>query len=157
MPAYGYAILAAAWVLWVTPFVLAQKKQKQNANIIDRRARWVIFLMAVSYALLWQGKFWLQPLTKWRLMFGSLFLILANLLSWTGARALGHQWRMDAGLNKGHQLVQSGPYRFVRHPIYASMFAILLGTGIFLTSKWLFIAAVVVFIAGAEIRVRVED
>ena len=157
MPAYGYAILAAAWLLWFTPFVLAQKKEHQSARVIDRRARWGMLLMAVAYALLWQGKFWLQPLTTWRLALGVFFLVLANLLSWTSTRALGQQWRLDAGLNTDHQLVRTGPYRFVRHPIYASMFAVLLGTGFFLTSKWLFIAAALVFIVGAEIRVRVED
>lgn len=64
---------------------------------------------------------------------------------------------MDAALNSDHQLVTSGPYRFVRHPIYASMFSILLGTGFMITSKWLFIAAVALFIAGTEIRVRIEE
>jgi protein-S-isoprenylcysteine O-methyltransferase Ste14 len=157
MPAYGYAILAAAWLLWFTPFVLAQKRERQKARVVDRRARWGMLLMAVSYALLWQGKFWLQPLTAWRLGLGIFFLTLGCLLSWTSTRALGQQWRLDAGLNSNHQLVRSGPYRFVRHPVYASMFAILLGTGSFLTSKCLFIAAVIVFIAGAEVRVRVED
>lgn len=156
MPVYAYFLLVIAWIFWVIPFFLAQR-QKQTANVIDRRARWGMLLMAVAYSLLWQGKFWLRPLPEWRLALGILFLALANLLSWSGARALGRQWRMDAGLNLDHQLVRYGPYRFVRHPIYASMFAILLGTGFVITSKWLFIAAVAVFIAGAEVRVRVED
>ena len=156
MPAYGYAVVAVAWLLWVIPFFLAQK-QKQTANVLDKRARWGILLMGISYALLWQGHFWLYPLAEWRLGLGILFFVLANLLSWSGARALGRQWRFDAGLNSDHELVRSGPYRFVRHPIYASMFCILLGTGFIMTSKWLLIAAVVTFVAGAEIRVRVED
>ena len=156
MPAYAYALLAVAWISWLTPFFLAQR-QKQTARVVDRRARWGMLLMAIAYSLLWQGKFWLQPLPGWRIALGVLFLILASVLSWSGARALGRQWRMDAGLNSDHQLIRSGPYRFVRHPIYASMFSILLGTGFVLTSKWLFIAAVGVFITGAEIRVRVED
>src|SRR5947207_3171062 len=49
-------------------------------------------------------------------------------LSWTSARALGRQWRIDAGLNPDHQLVRSGGYGVVRHPIYTSMFCMLLGT-----------------------------
>ena len=44
----------------------------------------------------------------------------------TGVGALGRQWRIDAGLNSDHELVQSGPYRIVRHPIYTSMLCLLL-------------------------------
>ena len=65
------------------------------------------------------------------------FFFLATLLSWTGARALGRQWRIDAGLSADHQLITSGPYRFVRHPIYTSMLSILLGTGFLITPWWL--------------------
>lgn len=156
MPGYGYVILAVGWTLWILPFFLAQRK-KQSANVVDRRARWGIFVQGVAYALLWQGKFWLAPPPAWRLGLGILFLVLANVLSWSGARALGRQWRMDAGLNADHQLVRSGPYRFVRHPIYASMFCILLGTGFLITPKWLLLSAIVIFIAGTEIRVRIEE
>jgi protein-S-isoprenylcysteine O-methyltransferase Ste14 len=156
MPGYGYIVLAVGWAVWVLPFFLAQRK-KQSARVVDHRARWGMFIQGVAYALLWQGKFWLTPPAGWRFVTGILFLVLASMLSWSGARALGRQWRMDAGLNADHQLVRSGPYRFVRHPIYASMFCILLGTGFLITPKWLLVSAIVVFVAGTEIRVRVEE
>jgi protein-S-isoprenylcysteine O-methyltransferase Ste14 len=156
MPGYGYIVLAVGWAVWVLPFFLAQRK-KQSASVVDHRARWGMFIQGVAYALLWQGKFWLTPPAGWRFVTGILFLVLASMLSWSGARALGRQWRMDAGLNADHQLVRSGPYRFVRHPIYASMFCTLLGTGFLITPKWLLVSAIVVFVAGTEIRVRVEE
>jgi protein-S-isoprenylcysteine O-methyltransferase Ste14 len=78
-------------------------------------------------------------------------------LSWASIRNLGPQWRLDAGLNADHQLVRTGPYRFVRHPIYASMFAMLLATGFVVASWPLLLAAIVIFLIGTEIRVRIED
>jgi len=83
--------------------------------------------------------------------------VLASVWSWTGVRALGRHLRFDAALSEDHQLVRSGAYRWLRHPIYASMFCILLGTGFLFTPVPLLIAAVVVFAAGTEIRVRIED
>jgi protein-S-isoprenylcysteine O-methyltransferase Ste14 len=80
-----------------------------------------------------------------------------SLLSWTSARTLGKQWRFDAALNTDHELVQSGAYRVVRHPIYASMFAMMLGTGFLITRLWLLAAAIAFFVAGTEVRIRVED
>src|ERR1700751_3188054 len=42
----------------------------------------------------------------------------AGLVNWA-ARALGKQWSLEARLVEGHDLIENGPYRFVRNPIYA--------------------------------------
>jgi protein-S-isoprenylcysteine O-methyltransferase Ste14 len=116
-----------------------------------------MFLQGAAYALLWQGKFWEQPLPAWRLVFAGGWLVLASALSWSGARALGRQWRIDAALSAEHQLVMAGPYRIIRHPIYASMMCLLLGTGLMLTPWRLFLLALAFFLTGTEIRVRIEE
>jgi len=51
----------------------------------------------------------------------------------------------------------TGPYRVIRHPIYASMLCVLLGTGFMITPLWLLSVSFLVFVAGTEIRVRLED
>ena len=63
----------------------------------------------------------------------------------------------DAGLNADHELVRTGPYRIVRHPIYASMLAMFLATGLTIARWPLFAIGAVLMLAGTEIRVRVED
>jgi protein-S-isoprenylcysteine O-methyltransferase Ste14 len=95
--------------------------------------------------------------TLWRFVAGIIVAATAIVLAWQSVRTLGRQWRIDAGLNADHELVRSGPYRIIRHPIYASMLG-MLTTGIFWTGTlpvWPF--SLVVFIIGTEIRVRVED
>jgi protein-S-isoprenylcysteine O-methyltransferase Ste14 len=156
MPAYAYGILAAGWLIWLTPFLRARKTE-QPAKQVDRRARWGIVLVGISYCLLWQGRFWERSPRPWQTALSVLFFALASLLSWTGARALGRQWRIDAGLSDDHQLITSGPYGFVRHPIYTSLLCVLLATGFLVTPLWLFLPAFLLFIIGTEIRVRIED
>jgi protein-S-isoprenylcysteine O-methyltransferase Ste14 len=156
MPKYAYAILVAGWLIWLTPFLRAKQSEKP-AKQVDRRARWGILLVAVSYTLLWQGRFWERSPRAWQGALSIVLFVLASLLSWTGARALGRQWRIDAGLSADHELVTSGPYRLVRHPIYTSLLCILLGTGFLITPWWLLLAALLLFIIGTEIRVRIED
>jgi protein-S-isoprenylcysteine O-methyltransferase Ste14 len=114
-------------------------------------------IQAVSYALLFQNNFWARPLPGWRLALSVVFLVLASSLSWTATRALGPQWRMDAGLNTDHELVRAGAYRVLRHPIYASMLCVFLGMGFMITPWRWFVAALAVFFVGTEIRVRIED
>jgi len=156
MPGYGYAILTAGWLIWMAPFWLA-KRGHQPAKTVDRRARWGVLLVAVSYAILWQNKFWARPLPGWRIAVSVAFLVLATALSWTATRHLGRQWRIDAGLNPDHELVTSGPYKLVRHPIYTSMLFLLCGIGFMVTPLPLLLLAMAVFMLGTEIRVRIED
>lgn len=155
---YAYLILGIGWLLWAVPFIPAFfGRDEKKAETVDRRARIGMILEALGYVLVWQGKFWLTPVTPLRLALSILFFAFANLLSWTAPRALGKQWRFDAGLSKDHALVRNGPYRFLRHPIYTSMFCVLVGMGFMVTPPVLFVPAIVAFLIGTEIRVRIED
>jgi protein-S-isoprenylcysteine O-methyltransferase Ste14 len=156
MPIYGYVILAVGWVLWFLPFPLTGWSAAIPVKS-DRRARWGILLEVVGYSLLWQGPFWMTRPSSLRIGLSIVMLVLAALLSWTSTRALGPHLRFDAALSVDHRLVRSGPYRVVRHPVYASMLCLLLGTGFMVAGPWWFVAAVLVFVVGTEIRVRVED
>ena len=156
MRPFQYIIIWAGWLIWGLPFLLIKRKP-QAPTKLDRRARWGIIIEAVAYALIWQSKFWERPPVTWRVALSILFLALAGLLSWTSSRTLGNQWRFDAGLNADHKLVREGAYSVVRHPIYTSMFCILLGMGFMTSSIPFLLIAIVVFIIGTEIRVRIED
>ena len=43
---------------------------------------------------------------------------------------LGRNWSGTVTVKAGHELIRSGPYRFVRHPIYSGILAGLVGTSI---------------------------
>lgn len=151
-----YVILAIGWFFWFLPFPLKRwNRNKPHAR--DHRARWGLLIQVIAYSLLWQGHFWTLHPANWRIVLCVIFLALAALLSWTATNSLGKHLRFDAAVSPDHELVRTGPYAIIRHPIYASMLAILLGTGIILTPPALFIPAVVIFLIGTEIRVRVED
>jgi protein-S-isoprenylcysteine O-methyltransferase Ste14 len=155
MPPYIFAVLGAGWIVWMTPFFLA--RHGGAAQTLDRRARWGIGIQAIGFAIVWMNHDWTRSPSIARIVPAICFLILGGVLSWTSARTLGRQWRFDAGLNADHQLVQAGAYRFIRHPIYASMLCMLLGTGLLITPVRLLLLALVFFCIGVEIRIRIED
>ena len=156
MRSYQYLLVAAGWAAWLTPFVMTGWHSSSTA-VRDSRGRWGILLQMVGYSVLWQGHFWLYAPAIWQVWLSTTLLAIAVLLSWTGARALGRHLRFEAALRTDHKLVQTGPYRFIRHPIYASMLCLLTGTGVMIASPMLFAAALVIFLIGTEIRVRIED
>ena len=156
MPVYGYLIIVAGLIIWFYPFVPAHKKTRP-AGVVDRRSRWGILLQFVAFTLLWQGHFWLSSLPGWRVAICVVLFALASALSWSSSRALSGQLRVDAALGADHYLVRSGPYALVRNPIYLSMLLILFAIAVAVTPWKLFVASLVLFLIGTEIRVRTEE
>jgi len=60
-------------------------------------------------------------------------------------------------MRSDHELVRSGPYARVRHPIYLGLLLFLLAMAVAL-GHWLqLVVAVPLYLAGTEIRTRIED
>ena len=72
-------------------------------------------------------------------------------------RHLGLQWRIKAVVTEDHQLVTTGPYAYVRHPVFLSLLSLLVATVMLLNDGLPAIAAVAVCVTGTEIRIRAED
>lgn len=156
MPAYAYLLIAAGVIVWFYPFVPAHRGTTA-AIVVNSRSRWGLLLQFVAFALLWQGHFWERPLPAWRAVISVVLFSLAAVLSWTSSRALAGQLRVDAALGADHKLVRSGPYALVRNPIYTSMLLVLCGTAVVIAEWKLSAIALLLFIVGTEIRVRLEE
>lgn len=107
------------------------------------RARLFFWIFGLSYLLMAFYFFtsWfdfahigLSPYIRW-LCGGGLLAAYILLFGWTHA-VLGKNWSPLLEMHKDHVLIISGPYRFIRHPMYAAF--ILSGAG-FLTfsANWL--------------------
>jgi protein-S-isoprenylcysteine O-methyltransferase Ste14 len=151
------AILVIGFVAWFLPFPLAGWSSAAPQKR-DQRWRWGLLLEVLGYAVLWVGGLRHAPvLAAWRLALAVLFLVLASVLAWTSTRSLGRYLRFEAAVDADHQLIRSGPYGVVRHPIYASMLCLFLGIAAIATTPLAFAVALALFIAGTEVRVRIED
>jgi len=58
-------------------------------------------------------------------------LTLAGLVTLIWARVtLGTNWSATVTFREGHELIERGPYRFVRHPIYTGVLLMVAGTAV---------------------------
>jgi len=87
---------------------------------------------------------------------GAVICLAGLYLSMWAQRKLGRNWVGGVGKHKNHKLVQGGPYRYVRHPLYSGMIVSALGLGLM---GWNIVFAVsVLFIFGSlAMRIFAEE
>jgi protein-S-isoprenylcysteine O-methyltransferase Ste14 len=147
------------WIPWMLQFVLFRPKQKSTPIKIAPNFRWGIVLQALgNWAIFLPARtLWAQPIPVWRIFGGVAFGLVGIWLASSGVRHLGKQWQIKAAINDDHELVTSGPYRIIRHPIYASMFAMTIMSAFLLGSLPWWPIGITLVLAGIEIRIHVED
>jgi protein-S-isoprenylcysteine O-methyltransferase Ste14 len=71
-------------------------------------------------------------------------------------RILAGNWSSEVTFKQGHELIQTGPYRFVRHPIYTGILLMCLGTVISAGRIHCWLGVVIIF-AGFWIKLNQEE
>jgi len=155
----AFAELILCWIVWSLAFIRPSRLAADRKEVAkSSSSKWGIALVMVSFALLWT---YIRPAAFHKstpTLVASMVLAPPSVaLVWAATRHLGRQWRYAAALREDHELVQSGPYRWLRHPVYASMFGMLLATGFCWTWWPQFLGSILFFIAGTEIRIRAEE
>ncbi len=151
--------LVVCWIAWILGFVDARKRAAGQVKALRAPgSAWGIILQGIGFGF---ESVQVHPVgfekSTTSLIASMILAPLAVLLGRAGAWHLGKQWRFEAAISEDHELIQTGPYRLVRHPIYASMLLLFLAAGTALTWWPLFLAGLIVFLIGTEIRVRMED
>lgn len=80
------------------------------------------------------------------------FVLLA---AWA-RRHLGRNWAAEVRIGEGHELVRTGPYRWVRHPIYTAMLGMFTGTAIASGQYHALLGVVLLFVAYIR-KTRLEE
>lgn len=84
-------------------------------------------------------------------------VIVAGLAFAVWARIhLGRNWSGVISVKVDHELIRSGPYAWVRHPIYAGMVLAWFGTAL-VNGEWRGLPAVALVLAAFLIKSRIED
>jgi protein-S-isoprenylcysteine O-methyltransferase Ste14 len=151
--------LAFLWGAWLFPFLFRAPHNQKRASITRKGPTFAGLLLESSAIVLACGSGLLphEPLAWWRVLAMFLFAAPSIALAWSAVKHLGKQFRVNAGLYEDHELVRTGAYAVVRHPIYSGLLGMLLAT-IAITAPWQWaLISLAMFIVGTEIRVHVED
>src|SRR5262249_50136210 len=130
---------AAFWLYWFVAAFSVKRGRVQWSR--ELRIRAVIVVAAIL--LIRYGPFRGHGLNTdpWRAGLGVALLVLwLRLAIWAGIH-LGRNWGPPMTQKKDPELVTSGPYHLVRHPIYSGILVAGVGTAVALS--WLWLTAVV--------------
>lgn len=160
------AAIVIAWVLPAPTFIRGSRTSGKGATRRDSLSRLGIFIQAIGIGLSWMGPWWMfaprspvmNPaiaLVAVLLAFGGAFLVIHSV------RTLGREWSLTARITEGHRLVTSGPYAYVRNPIYTAMWGFQIATCLAFSSWWLGYRMVaitaVIYYLGTLLRVSREE
>ena len=151
--------IAVLWIIWWYPFLFrAPHVQKRPSITVIGPTRIGLLLESIAFFCAFLFRLPAGEDPGWlRMGAAAIAGIIGAVGGWTAVDHLGRQFRVHAGLYEDHELVRTGPYAIVRHPIYASLLCLLLST-MLLTTPWIWWPLpLALFVIGTEIRVRCED
>lgn len=152
------------WLLFFFLWILAGLRTKQRLQAADWRARLSYGIpVVIGFALLFSER-WGIPALEVRLLPRSddlgLVAVLITLLGlafavWARVH-LGKNWSSAPMIKQEHQLIRSGPYRFVRHPIYSGLLVAAAGTFLAVGRVRGALGILIIWL-GFEIKSRIEE
>ena len=96
------------------------------------------------------------PVGFWPFWLGAAITVSGLLFAVWGREYLGTNWSRSVTIKQGHELITSGPYAVVRHPIYTGILTGFLGMAIAVSQVRGFIALALIFLA-LWIKLRLEE
>src|SRR5271169_3382946 len=158
------AFFHVVWIVVVLYWQIKAADTKATQRLepaASRILRVLIFVIAIVllsvpriplpwlYVQLWPSGYWPFWLGAALTVAGLLFAVWAR-------EHLGRNWSRSVTIKQGHELITTGPYATVRHPIYTGVLTALLGTAIALSQVRGFIVLVLFFLA-FWIKFRLEE
>lgn len=159
-------LIAIFWLCFIAYWIFSATKAKKNVRTHQlAKWAWVRILIVVFIILIFQVPFFRQLARGYLFSFpnysanvvGVILCGLGVALAIWARRHLGRNWGMPMSLKKEPELVTSGPYKYIRNPIYSGMLLALLGTGLVFGLPWLiaFIVAAIYFIFSSKVEEKI--
>jgi protein-S-isoprenylcysteine O-methyltransferase Ste14 len=168
-------LTATVWTYWIIVGVMIvrmSRKTRRRAGFVPEQPQeqlmWVVWVPLVA---LWMGLPWaalrrdedfLPPdfvsgpaysLLRWIAMFVALLALAGTMRCWA---KMGKRWRMAVAVSEATELITDGPFRRIRHPIYAFSILLVLCSLVILPTPPM-LAVALVNIALLNLKARNEE
>jgi protein-S-isoprenylcysteine O-methyltransferase Ste14 len=159
------ALISGTWILFLLFWIVSSFAAKRIAKGEGRAgALWRLLTVAVACFFLIRAadphlgplslrflpeRLWIAWVAAATTVLGVLFAIWARV-------HIGKYWSSTVALKSEHQLIRSGPYARIRHPIYTGIILAIAGTAL-AVGRYAAIVAVMIFVVGFWLKARKEE
>jgi protein-S-isoprenylcysteine O-methyltransferase Ste14 len=124
-------IVAAAWAVFAIRWLggLRGAAHSEHVAASGGNARWTLFMIATGAVLARYGYRLRFAITLCSAVGAALTVAGLGLSIWA-RNQLGRNWSKDVALVERQELVTTGPYARIRHPVYAGFITMAVGTAL---------------------------
>src|SRR5205823_2151912 len=155
-----YLPLASVVLIYLTRMIELRTRRDTIAGPVRERLTLRLFVLAGT--LMVAGsivEFLLRhlKLNEWTFGGGWMCAVASVVVRRKAIAALGKFWSLHVEIREHHQFVQTGPFRWVRHPTYFSMILELLGLGLIMNATYTLVIVAVIFVPTLAFRINYEE
>lgn len=145
IPAFICALMVNSyWLIVFIKTILIRPKIGKTPNIIPKEiegfiSRLFMLPLLVSWNYLpWKAAFYVLPSHLLLAYIGALVTIIALVLSLYCWHYMGTSWRIGIDPGEKTKLLTSGPFHYIRHPIYTLSMLLMLGSFLSIQTNTMF-------------------
>lgn len=160
---FWHIFFSAIWTAWAIYWFVSAVGNKAIARSGSLRQRltyslplWlgILLFLGVNGRHALHARF--LPPSAFFVLLGAL-LVLSGLAFTVWARVhLGGNWSGRVTLKQNHELIRTGPYAWVRHPIYTGLIVAVVGNA-FALGQWQALLAAILIALSSVIKLRFEE
>jgi protein-S-isoprenylcysteine O-methyltransferase Ste14 len=156
------AVVAVAYLWRTNPEVLVARSEfhwrdQTPAHKLIFILLIVLFMAIFPIAGLDAGRYGWSAVPPWPMLTGYALMLIGDAgVTWVMKVNKFAEPSVSIQADRGHQVIDTGPYSIVRHPFYASTIFLCLGTPLALCSYWAFVPSALAYLA-LVVRTALED
>ena len=151
------------WIVWILSEIVLNRfmraktarkgRDKQSLVII-----WITIIVAISLSIITHDKYSLKIFPRPVLREIGLYIIIIGIvIRFWAILTLGRFFTVNLNIKNDHQLVEKGPYKYIRHPSYTGSLLSFFGLGISLNNWFSVIIIFVPVFASFMYRIKIEE
>jgi protein-S-isoprenylcysteine O-methyltransferase Ste14 len=160
-PGVAIVVLWEAFaVSWIVAALLWQHKSERRAGV-GAQAGYHVVLILGAILLSAPAHRYEGPLRLWRLAWTDAWIVVGVMVvgfafAWWARLHLGPLWSGTVTRKADHRVIDTGPYRIVRHPIYTGLLLAVYATAV-AKGTIVALAAAVIITVGLWMKARLEE